>query len=291
MKIIDAHHHPDWGGHDLSRILTNMDQYGISRAWLFNCEIPEHEYLPYYNEVTSAKLFSSTNGPIQFERCVSYMERAPERFILGYAPDLRLPDACARLKAANSIYGAKVCGEVKCRTMYDNPDAIRLFRLAGELGMPVTVHLQYDRQPTCNEAWGEWFGGTIEAFERAVQSCPETIFLGHAPGFWIHISDDELAKNEDYPTPNARVTGTGKIVEMFRKYPNLYGDMSAGSGRVALTRDPDFAVKFITEFQDRLLYARDCFDNFLQDFLNGLNLPDEIMAKIYYKNAEKIIQA
>ena len=35
MKIIDAHNHPDWHGHNLERFIANMDQYGISKTWLF----------------------------------------------------------------------------------------------------------------------------------------------------------------------------------------------------------------------------------------------------------------
>ncbi|MCX6984200.1 MAG: hypothetical protein NT118_05525, partial [Lentisphaerae bacterium] len=138
MKIIDAHNHPDWYGHDLHKYLANMDQYGIEKTWLLNWECPENEYDCSYKRNVSAPVLGSAVGPIPFSRCISYKERAPERFVLGYAPDPRLPDACARLEAAHGIYGAKVCGELKCRMMYDNLDALRLFRLSGELGMPVT---------------------------------------------------------------------------------------------------------------------------------------------------------
>ena len=291
MKIIDAHNHPDWAGHDLDRFLANMDQHDISQTWLLNWETQEHEYLPYYNEVTVGKLFGkqSGNGPVPFERCVSYLERAPERFILGYAPDPRLPHACAKLKAANSIYGAKICGEVKCRMMYDSPDALRMFRLAGELRMPVILHMQYDRQPTCDKPWGEWYGGTIDTLECVLQACPETVFLGHAPGFWIHMSNDEYCLNEDYPPENAKVVENGRIPQLLRKYPNLYCDISAGSGRMALSRDLEHAKKFLLEFQDRVLYARDYFDNAHQELINSLDLPLPVMENIYHGNAERLL--
>ena len=42
-----------------------------------------------------------------------------------------------------------------------------------------------------------------------------------------------------------------------REYPNLYGDMSAGSGGNAFMRDPDYAYRFIEEFADRLLFGTD----------------------------------
>ena len=292
MKIIDAHNHPDWLEHNLDKFLANMDQYGISKTWLLNWETQEHEYLPLYHEVSTAKLFANQcGGPIPFERCVSYIERAPERFILGYAPDPRLPNACARLKAANSIYGAKVCGEVKCRMMYDSPDALRMFRLAGELKMPVILHMQYDRQPTCDTPWGEWYGGTIDTLERVLQACPETVFLGHASGFWIHISNDEYFLKKDWPPEKAKVIEDGRIPELLRKYSNLYCDISApGSGYLALSRDWDYAKKFLLEFQDRVLYARDYFNNVHQELINALELPLPVLEKIYHGNAERLLE-
>ncbi|MEI8246320.1 MAG: amidohydrolase family protein [Lentisphaerota bacterium] len=288
MKIIDAHNHPDWHGHDLNKFLANMDKYGIEKTWLLNWECPEHEYSASYKNVVPAPLLGSPTGPIPFSRCISYKERAPERFVIGYCPDPRLPDACARLKAAHDIYGAEICGELKCRMMYDSPDALRLFHLAGELKMPVIFHLQYTFQKRYTDTWDEYWGGSIDTIERVLEACPETIFLGHAPGFWIHISNDDLWKQTNYPQPENRVVEGGKVPELMRKYPNLHCDMSAGSGCMALRRDPEFAKRFLTEFQDRILYARDYFDNIHQEFINGLGLTTEILNKIYHANAEKL---
>jgi len=291
MRIIDAQNHPDWHGHDLNKFLSNMDRYGISQTWLLNWECPENEYSAGYKGVVPAPVLGSAMGPIPFERCLSYGERAPARFVLGYCPDPRLPDACARLNAAHAIYGARVCGELKCRMMYDNPDALRLFRLAGELGMPVTFHLQYDMQRAAKDPRTEWWGGTIDTIERVLQACPDTVFLGHAPGFWIHISNDDLWRTTNYPPEHAPVIPGGRVPELMRTYPNLYGDISAGSGCRALKRDPEFAKAFLAEFQDRLLYARDFFDNAHQEFIDSLGLPAGILEKLYHANAERLIRA
>ncbi len=288
MTIIDAHNHPDWHGHDLTRYLQNMDQHGISRTWLLSWECPRHEYSPHYDSLVPAPLLGSGTGPIPFERCLSYVERAPERFVLGYCPDPRRPDACAALKAAHDIYGARVCGELKIRMMYDSPDALRMFRLAGELKMPVTLHLQYSFQQSWKDQWSEWWGGTIDTLERMLQACPETIFLGHAPGFWMHISNDGLYSKCNYPPANTKVVPGGRLPELLRKYPNLYCDISAGSGCRSLSRDPEFATAFLNEFADRILYARDYFDNQHQEFINSLDLSREVREKIYHINAEKL---
>ena len=289
MKIIDAHNHPDWLGHDLDRFLKNMDSAGIDKTWLLGWECPRSEYHAGTPSVVAGPLLGVSTGPIPFARCVSYAERAPERFILGYAPDPRDEDACRKLCAAKEIYGAKICGEAKWRMMYTNPDCLRLFRTAGRLKMPVTMHFGYDFQHTYEDRRREWFGGTIDTLEDVLRSSPETKFLGHAPGFWVHISDDDLWKDNVYPE-NAPVVREGRISQLLRKYPNLFCDISAGSGLYALSRDPEYAAEFIMEFQDRILYARDCFHNKHQEFINSLGLPQSVLEKLYYGNAERLLE-
>ena len=62
---------------------------------------------------------------------------------------------------------------------------------------------------------------------------------------------------------DAAMKGTGEVApggavpRLLRTYPNLYGDISAGSGYNALTRDPEFGVRFLNEFHDRLFFGTD----------------------------------
>jgi hypothetical protein len=128
--IIDAHNHPDWHGHNLEKFLANMKKYNIDKTWILSWEAPFDEYDPY---TTHCFPVTEQNGPVPFARCLSYIERAPEKFILGYAPDPRKPQAIDMLKAAIEIYGVRVYGELKLRIMYDNPDAIRMFRFCAEV--------------------------------------------------------------------------------------------------------------------------------------------------------------
>ena len=241
MKIIDAHNHPDWHGHDLEKSLENMNRFGIEKTWLLSWEGPADNYSHSYNQVL------------------------------------------------HDIYGAQVCGEFKVRMMYDNPDALMLFQVAGELKMPVTFHLQYDPRKRWDDPREEWYGGTIDTVERMLQACTGTVFLGHAPGFWIHISGDDLYRTKDYPALTDPVLPGGRIPELLRKYPNLYCDISSGSGRYALSRDLDFTRKFLIEFHDRVLYARDFFDNKHQELLNSLGLPENVLEDIYFRNAERLL--
>jgi len=282
--IIDAHNHPDWHGYNLDRFLANMDEHNIDVTWLLTWEAPEDECAPSYWHCCP----HPDRGPIPFARALSYVERAPTRFVLGYAPDPRRPESIDLLEGAMEVYGVRTFGELKLRMCYDNPDALRMFRFCGKKGLPVTVHIDYEfdtgsSYPRPN--W--WYGGGLDAFERAVRACPETTFLGHAPGFWSHISGDDLQDKESYP--NGPVAPGGRVPELLRACPNLYCDISAGSGLTALSRDPEFGKDFILEFQDRILYARDYFDGKHQEFLNGLGLPKKVLDKVYFKNALKLV--
>lgn len=285
--IIDAHNHPDWHGHDLTRFLRNMDAYGIDRTWLLTWECPASEYDPNgYAKVLSPAGHGA--GPMGFASVLRYVERAPDRFIPSYAPDPRRPEAIDLLAAAIDLHDVRIYGELKLRMMYDDLDALRMFRFCGERGLPVIVHIDYEfptgrRYPRPN--W--WYGGGIEPFERAVRACPGTTFLGHAPGFWSHISGDD--QFDKVPYPKGPVLPGGRLVKLLRDCPNLYCDLSAGSAYTALSRDPAFARDFLLEFQDRALYARDYFDNRMQDFLRSLELPAEALAKVLAGNALRLV--
>lgn len=275
--IVDAHNHPDWLGHDLAMFLENMAEHDIDRTWLLSWESPSDEYDHGFDD----RVPGGPDGPVPFTRCLAYAERAPGKFVLGFAPDPRRPDAIDRLQSAIELHGVRVYGELKVRMTYDHADALRMFRFCGEKRLPVVVHIDYDLDG------GFWYGGGIEAFERAIETCPDTIFLGHGPGFWAHISGDDQFDRVAYPC--GPVQPGGKLIAMLRRYPNLYCDWSAGSGCNAISRDPEFGREFLLEFADRVLFARDCFDNRHQELLNAVGLPDEALAKIYSGNALELV--
>lgn len=286
MKI-DAHNHPCWYYMTPDKMVANMDQYGIDKCWLLSCEIPWSEFgTPEYKV---CQMFSSDKVNMPFENCLPYLDKYPDRFIPGYAPDPRQPYALEKLQYAMKAYDVKICGELKYRMMLDNPDAIRLYRFCGEHGLPVIVHIQ---RPVPHNHKGErqesyWYGGDIDALERALKLCPETKIIGHAQSFWSEISGDGQGETNLYPT--GPVVAGGKLVELMEKYPNLYCDMSASSGCRALSRDLDFTKAFLTEYQDRVLYARDYIDNSHQELIESLDLSDEIKEKIYSGNALRLI--
>jgi len=284
--IIDIHNHADCYGMNVEKFIANMDDNNIDIAFLLSCEGPLYDYAPNLKHILSP----FTDNPIPFERCVAYKERMPDRFQLGFCPDPRRPDAINRLKSAIGLFDIRDCGEFKLRMMFDNPDALRMFRYCGEVRLPVLVHIDYElTEHKDGYPWPDyWYGGGIEALERAMILCPDTIFIGHAPGFWAHISGDGKYLTDAYPT--GIVIPGGKVPEMLDKYPNLYCDISAGSGYTALSRDIEYAKSFLLKYQDKILYGRDGFDTRHKEVLESLYLPRNVMDKIYYKNAVTLMR-
>lgn len=290
-SIIDTHQHVFWHGRDDRGLIADMDQQRIERAWLLTWEIAPDEDAKHYHKVLNpAKIRSDGTHPgILLDDLLKARDRYPERFDLGYCPHPLHPQAPALLESAHRMYGVRVCGEWKFRTLFDDPRSLELFHQAGALKMPVVLHLDIpylykDGQRVYDPLW---YGGTVENLERALIACPETIFIGHAPGFWREISGDAAADASNYPT--GPVAPGGKLYGLFERYPNLYADMSAGSGLRALSRDPEHAIKFINQWQDRLLFARDYYGPDLQDFLATLPLADQVKAKIFRENALKLV--
>ena len=290
MFKIDAHNHPDYYGRNPEQFVKNMDAVGIAKTILLSWEAPLDEISATYFPIIPTPMRSDVTIP--FSTCYEYWKAYPDRFLLGYAPDPRQPGAIARMKSAIRGYRVQICGEVKFRMMYDNPDAVDLFRFCGENGVPVLLHFDYPEAQLSGcvadyprRHW--WYGGSIETLEHLLKLCPETNFLGHAPGFWCHISNDDKGLTQAYPT--GEVIPGGMIERLLDKYPNLYCDCSAGSALNALGRDPDYTARLMKAHPDRFIYARDYFDNKLSPFIDSLGLSEEILEGFYHGNLEKIL--
>lgn len=292
-SIIDSHQHVFWQGRDDRGLIADMDEHGIDQAWLMTWNIgPWEEMRRFHRFLDPCNLRADgSHAGIPLQDLVRARDRYPDRFILGYCPNPVLGDGPSLLRAAVSIHDVRVCGEWKYRLPFDDPRCIEIFRTAGELRLPVVLHLDvpYLKSPQAGWEYQEmWFGGTVDNLERALIACPETIFVGHAPGFWREISADAVESAEAYP--KGPVRAPGRLYGLFDRYPNLYADLSAGSGRTALNRDPEHAKGFVERFQDRLLFGRDIYGQELHRFLQTLQLSPEVSNKIYGGNARKVVR-
>lgn len=167
-------------------------------------------------------------------------------------PDLFLRFACSDVAESstedvlrgNVHRGAMGFGELKFHVAVDSPEMHRVYKLAEELRVPVLLHFQY-----------EMYNTGFERFESILKAYPRVTFIGHAQTWWGNISA-ELDPTDMYPT--GRVKPGGLTDRLLGDYANVYGDLSAGSGANALTRDPDFAQGFLERHYQKLLWGSDC---------------------------------
>lgn len=285
MRIIDAHNHVCWHGHTPEKHVRNMDEFGIDVTLILTWEAPPQDRSPSFERVCDP-----TQNGLELASALEARRLFPDRFVVGYCPDPRDPMAIDRLEAALTIHDIRACGEWKYRMMFDNVDNLRLLTFCSQHTLPVTIHISYPA-PLDKRGYPRpdyWYLGGMEALERAMQAVPEAVILGHGPGFWGTISADDKHLITGYP--EGPIVPGGAVVRLMREFPNLYGDMSANSGLNALTRDRAFGKEFIIEFQDRILYARDYFDNRHREFMEGLDLPQDVFEKVMGGNAARLLR-
>jgi predicted TIM-barrel fold metal-dependent hydrolase len=279
-----------WLGRDDKGLVADMDEHGIEYAWLLTWTVAPWEDRPDCHSLLNPLNLRAdgTHRGITLGDLITARDRYPNRFVLGYCPHPLVGHAPALLRAAVEIHGVQVCGEWKFRIPFDDPRCLELFHVAGQLQLPVVLHLDVPYLKNRGKLAYQplWYGGTIDHLARALAACPATIFIGHAPGFWREISGDAVDDPAWYPAGPIR--GRGRLYGLLDQYPNLWADLSAGSALIALRRNPKNAARFLTRYSDRLLFARDQYGQELWAFLQTLRLPAEVQRKICHQNAERL---
>jgi predicted TIM-barrel fold metal-dependent hydrolase len=187
--------------------------------------------------------------------------------------------------------GAKGIGEICANLAFNDPKMENLFSHAEKNGLPVVFHIS----PFPDRLYGIYDRLGLPLLEGALAKFPKLKFLGHSQPFWAEIKAG-LAEEERNTYPAGTVK-PGRVVELMRKYPNLYGDLSAGSGSNAVTRDEEFGISFVEEFQDRLFFATDIctpsqrfpLSQWLDTMVEKGKISQSAYEKISRKNAEKLL--
>lgn len=175
------------------------------------------------------------------------------------------PDGTERTREKLIQYqlrGALGVGEIgiggkKRRYHINSPEMLHLFAVCEELDMPVVCHMApSDHAPF----YGVIDDDGLPGLERVLKKYPDLKFLGHSQIFWRELTahsekQSDLEKNFLYE--KEYIQNEGRLQELMRTYPNLYCDLSATSGANALMRDPLYAMRFISEFQERILFGSD----------------------------------
>lgn len=318
FPVIDAHNHlaePFGGGWDkkpLPELLDQLDQAGIV----------------HYVDLDGGWGEELLNFHLDY-----FKARAPERFtIFGGVdwskwPELgnAFPDWAARRlrvqkeRGAAGLkiwkpFGLHVRDHEGRLVAVDDPRLDILWETAGELGMPVLIHVAdpvafFEPIDETNERWEElgqhpeWaftsppyppFLHILEAFYRLVKRHPRTTFIGAHVGCYGE--------------------NLGWVGKMLDDCPNYFIDISARLGE--LGRQPYTARRFFLKYQDRILFGSDfgphleayrLYWRFLEtddEYFNynvgevpmqgrwyayGIFLPDEVLKKVYYDNAARLL--
>lgn len=256
------------------QLLARYDQLGIEQAVILPLVNPECAYITQSNE-----------------EALEIARTYPGRFIPFCNIDPRAMDNSADtpLDYLLSYYrdrGCKGVGEVCANLPFLDPLVQNLFKHAQAVGLPLTFHVAAQ----IGNIYGLYDDPGLPQLERSLQRFPQLRFLAHSQTFWAEMAPLETPADR-YGYPRYPIREEGVVPKLFRRYPNLYGDLSAGSGHNALARDPEYAVQFLNEFQDRLLFGTDiCGPSTptpLVDFLLGLRAQGKISETVFWKVARE----
>jgi predicted TIM-barrel fold metal-dependent hydrolase len=278
VRIIDIHTHAGRMLYGLPHLTVDdliavLDREGIDQACLMALENPEE--LDYY--FTSEQVLAA---------CACY----PERLVpfCSVDPRHRYPESFDPhpVIAEYVQRGCRGFGEMLAGVPIDHPGLQKIYAACGELGIPLLFHSDH------------WIGRDdpgLPRLEHMLQTYPETIFIGHGTRFWAEISqrpDLEPTRLAQYPS--GAVITTGATDRLLGMYPNLYGDLSAGSGYTALTRDPAFGLDFLERRQDKLLFGTDVLKPGqalpIVAFLRTCPISETAREKILHSNAEHMLK-
>ena len=257
MKYIDIHAHAFRKPvpfvthfHTPAQLAAEYDKFGIEAGFLLpvvNSEI----YLPQANE-----------------DILDMAEAYPKRFFpfCNIDPRALINRADAQLDKVIEYYKNLGClgiGEIMPNLSFDDERVQNLFACAEKVGMPVTT----DGSDRIGGDFGLYDAPGLPMLEHTLQRFPDLKFIAHGPVFWAELTARKRpavckpifrSDGLQYGTPGGAkydFSTRGAAYDLLQAFPNLYGELS-DAWRM-LRNNEDFAVEFMTEFQDRLFYGTD----------------------------------
>ena len=196
------------------------------------------------------------------------------------------------------------------RVAIDDPRLDPVWAKCGELGVPVLIHAAdpksfWDPMNSDNERWLE-----LKTRPRRKRSATD-------PAPWEQIIAEQHRMFKKHPNTkfiNAHMgwyaNNLGKLGQLLDEIPNMHVGIAAVIAE--LGRQPRNAKAFFEKYQDRILFGKDSWkpeefptyfrvlesdDEYFPYYkkyhafwaMYGLDLPDEVLKKVYYKNALRLI--
>jgi predicted TIM-barrel fold metal-dependent hydrolase len=279
--IIDIHQHVGYSGRPDDVLLTHQRTMGISMTFL----------LPAGRSVNTASTHEGVANGLQAqalgnEACYRFARAHGKEFRFGANEVPDVEGATSEIERYLKR-GAVLIAEQKFGVECDSAEMQKIYQLAQVRGVPVLMHWQY-----------QMYNYGFERFYKMLEKYPKVTFLGHAQTWWANIDRNHADQTVLYP--KSPVTPGGLTDRYLADYPNMYGDLSAGSGQNALTRDEGFARDFITRHQNKLVYGSDCSDHEGSGpkcigaqtiaIIRRLAASKEIERKLLYGNAKRLFR-
>lgn len=213
------------------------------------------------------------------------------------------------LKIYKSL-GLRYTDKAGKRVAVDDVRLDPIWAKCGELGIPVLIHTA-DPKPF----WDEFDGDNERWLELKLR--PRRKRGPDNPVPWEQLMDEQhnmFRKNPNTTFINAHMgwlaNDLGKLGELLDDIPNM--NVGIGAIIAELGRQPREAKAFFIKYQDRILFGKDSWkpEEFPTYFrvlesddeyfpyhkkyhafwaMYGLDLPDDVLKKVYYKNALRIV--
>ncbi len=196
------------------------------------------------------------------------------------------------------------------RLAIDDPRLDPIWAKCGELGVPVLIHAADPKS-----FWDDFDGDNERWLE--LKTRPRRKRGPNNPAPWEQIIQEQHNMFKKHPNTifiNAHMgwfaNDLGKLGQLLDEIPNM--NVGIGAIIAELGRQPRFAKKFFIKYQDRILFGKDSWkpEEFPTYFrvlesadeyfpyhkkyhaywaMYGLDLPDDVLKKVYYKNALRIV--
>jgi predicted TIM-barrel fold metal-dependent hydrolase len=241
--VIDIHQHTGYHDRGDEALLAHQRNMGVGKTIL----------LPAGRPVKTASTHDGVSNGLQArclgnEVCYRFAQEHPKEYLFGANEVPDLPDATREIEKYLKL-GAVVIAEQKFGVECDSPEMQKLYELAAEYRVPILMHWQV-----------KMYNYGFERFYKMLEKYPKTTFIGHAQTWWANIDKSYVDDAKNLYPKGTKIIPGGITDRYLSDYPNMYGDLSAGSGLNALTRDEDHTRAFFKRHQDKLIYGSDCED-------------------------------
>lgn len=279
--IIDIHQHTDYAGRSHEELIHHQRTMGITHTILLPAGTPSFGSSTHFGKSNGLQARCSGN-----DVCYDLAKQYPGEFYFGANEVPDIENAPEEIETYLKK-GAKVIGELKFGVEADSKPMKKIYKLAQEYDVPVLLHWQF-----------QMYTYGYENFHKVLKKYPKVNFIGHAQSWWANIDKNHHDQSSLYP--KGKVTAGGITDQLLSDYPNMYADMSAGSGLNAIVRDEEHYKGFIQRHQDKLLYGSDCDDKVgtgtactgiqTLDKIKELSQTKQIERKLLYDNAKKLFK-